>query len=190
MFRARSHAALTPALSVIIYLPTSNSKYARFSSSKNCKYHVIFVPKRRRKVLYGELRQQLKAIFHELARQKECQQANALLLEILVIPGIRFFGWVICPAEFWIFLSMLLGLLSRLGALISIGVIGQLYVGLANIPRPYEWEWAYGAILLPSVVLLGAAADRFLGMDGWLRPRLAGLASRGSILARIALRLS
>ena len=30
-------------------------------------------PKRRRKVLYGELRQQLKAIFHELARQKECQ---------------------------------------------------------------------------------------------------------------------
>jgi putative transposase len=39
----------------------------------DCKYHVIFVPKRRRKVLYGELRQQLKAIFHELARQKECQ---------------------------------------------------------------------------------------------------------------------
>jgi putative transposase len=39
----------------------------------DCTYHVIFVPKRRRKVLYGELRQQLKAIFHELARQKECQ---------------------------------------------------------------------------------------------------------------------
>jgi putative transposase len=34
---------------------------------------VIFVPKRRRKVLYGELRQRLGPIFHELARQKECQ---------------------------------------------------------------------------------------------------------------------
>jgi len=34
---------------------------------------MIFVPKRRRKVLYGELRQRLGPIFHELARQKECQ---------------------------------------------------------------------------------------------------------------------
>jgi len=34
---------------------------------------VIFVPKRRRKVLYGELRRQLGPIFHELARHKECQ---------------------------------------------------------------------------------------------------------------------
>ena len=48
--------------------------YQSLSHSKwDCKYHVIFVPKRCRKVLYGELRQQLKGIFHELARQKECQ---------------------------------------------------------------------------------------------------------------------
>jgi putative transposase len=33
----------------------------------------VFVPKRRRKVLYGELRRQLGTIFHELARQKECR---------------------------------------------------------------------------------------------------------------------
>ncbi|MBI3653886.1 MAG: IS200/IS605 family transposase [Acidobacteria bacterium] len=39
----------------------------------DCKYQVVFVPKRRRKVLYGELRKQLGPIFHELARQKECQ---------------------------------------------------------------------------------------------------------------------
>jgi len=44
------------------------------------KYHVIFVPKRRRKVLYGEVRQQLKGIFHELARQKECQILEGHLL--------------------------------------------------------------------------------------------------------------
>ena len=32
--------------------------YQSLSHSKwDCKYHVIFVPKRRRKVLYGELRQ-------------------------------------------------------------------------------------------------------------------------------------
>lgn len=39
----------------------------------DCKYHVIFVPKRRRRQLYGQIRRQLGAIFHALARQKECQ---------------------------------------------------------------------------------------------------------------------
>ena len=48
--------------------------YQSLSHSKwDCKYHVIFVPKRCRKVLYGELRQRLGPLFHELARQKECQ---------------------------------------------------------------------------------------------------------------------
>ena len=37
------------------------------------KYHVVFVPKRRRKKLFGEIRRQLGPIFHELARQKECR---------------------------------------------------------------------------------------------------------------------
>jgi putative transposase len=41
---------------------------------------VISVPKRRQKVLYGELRQKLKAIFHELARQKECQIVEGHLM--------------------------------------------------------------------------------------------------------------
>jgi putative transposase len=39
----------------------------------NGKYHVVFVPKRRRHKLYGESRRQLGPIFHELARQKECR---------------------------------------------------------------------------------------------------------------------
>src|ERR1043166_1671996 len=35
------------------------------------KYHVVFIPKYRRKVLYGHLRQYLGEVFRELARQKE-----------------------------------------------------------------------------------------------------------------------
>ena len=37
----------------------------------DCKYHVVFIPKRRRKQIYGSLRKHLGEIFHELARQKE-----------------------------------------------------------------------------------------------------------------------
>ena len=36
-----------------------------------CKYHVVFIPKWRRKVLYGELRRYLGEVFRALAVQKE-----------------------------------------------------------------------------------------------------------------------
>ena len=48
--------------------------YQSLSHSRwNCKYHIVFVPKRRRKVLFGQARRHLGEIFHALARQKECQ---------------------------------------------------------------------------------------------------------------------
>lgn len=36
-----------------------------------CKFHVIFIPKYRRKALYGELRRRLGEVFRKLAEQKE-----------------------------------------------------------------------------------------------------------------------
>ena len=51
-----------------------NEPYQSLSHSKwNCKYHVVFIPKMRRKKVFGQIRKQLGPIFHELARQKECR---------------------------------------------------------------------------------------------------------------------
>ena len=50
-----------------------NSYQSLAHSRWDCKYHVVFVPKRRRRQLYEQIRRQLGAIFHALARQKECQ---------------------------------------------------------------------------------------------------------------------
>lgn len=36
-----------------------------------CKYHVVFIPKYRKKVIYGQLRRELGDIFHQLASHKE-----------------------------------------------------------------------------------------------------------------------
>ena len=36
-----------------------------------CKYHVVFIPKCRRKTLYGELRRYLGTVFRTLTEQKE-----------------------------------------------------------------------------------------------------------------------
>ena len=39
----------------------------------DCKYHVVFIPKNRRKAIYEGLRQHLVDVFRELAREKECK---------------------------------------------------------------------------------------------------------------------
>ena len=37
-----------------------------------CKYHIVFIPKYRRKVIFGQIRHELGDVFHRLAEQKEC----------------------------------------------------------------------------------------------------------------------
>ena len=39
----------------------------------DCKYHVVFIPKRRKHRIYGSIRKHLGRIFHELAKQKESE---------------------------------------------------------------------------------------------------------------------
>ena len=47
-------------------------EFESLSHSKwECKDHVVFIPKYRRRVLYGQLRSHLGEVFHRLARQKE-----------------------------------------------------------------------------------------------------------------------
>ena len=38
-----------------------------------CKYHVVFTPKYRKKLLFGKIKRQLGQVFHDLARRKECR---------------------------------------------------------------------------------------------------------------------
>ena len=53
---------------------TMSDLYQSLSHSKwDCKYHLVFVPKCRRKTLYGRIRPELGKIFHALAQQKDCQ---------------------------------------------------------------------------------------------------------------------
>jgi putative transposase len=39
----------------------------------DCKYHIVWIPKCRRKVLFGRIRKHLAELLHSLARQKECK---------------------------------------------------------------------------------------------------------------------
>lgn len=47
------------------------SSYESLTHSKwDCKYHIVFIPKCRKKVLYGRVRRFLGPVFHELAAQR------------------------------------------------------------------------------------------------------------------------
>ena len=50
------------------------SDYKRTNHTEwDCKYHIIFIPKYRKKVLYGKLRDRLGGVFRQLAHQKESE---------------------------------------------------------------------------------------------------------------------
>ena len=72
------------------------NEYESLNHTKwECKYHVVFIPKYRRKALCGSLRKHLGKVFRELARQKECEIGEGhlmvdhvhMLLSILAILG-------------------------------------------------------------------------------------------------------
>ena len=46
----------------------------------DCKYHVVFIPKRRKKAIYGALRKHLGEIFRELAQQRACKVVEGHLM--------------------------------------------------------------------------------------------------------------
>jgi len=49
------------------------SSYQSLSHSKfDCKYHIVFIPKGRRRVLFGSIRKFIGPVLRELAKQKEC----------------------------------------------------------------------------------------------------------------------
>ena len=49
-----------------------------------CKYHVVFMPKYRRKALYAQLQRELGVVFRDLAEQKECKVEEGHLTDDLL----------------------------------------------------------------------------------------------------------
>jgi hypothetical protein len=111
-------------------------------------------------------------------------QINGWLIAHIFQPEIGIFGWLIFFAEAFIFISLFLGLFSRLGGLVAIGQSTQLLVGLAGISNPNEWEWPYILMVLMAFLVFAFAPGRIFGLDAWLRPRLQDAAGRSG-LARL-----
>jgi len=56
-------------------------EYQSLSHTKwDCKYHVVFIPKRRKKAVFGAIRKHLGEVLHELAGQRECRIVEGHLM--------------------------------------------------------------------------------------------------------------
>ncbi|MDQ3158169.1 MAG: TQO small subunit DoxD [Actinomycetota bacterium] len=107
------------------------------------------------------------------------------VIEHLVLPNFTFFGWMTLVLEASLGAFLLLGLATRLWAIVGIGQ--SLAITFSVLNAPHEWEWSYYLMILAHVALFATAAGRSFGLDGVLRP--VWRASSGRV-APLLMRLS
>ena len=97
-----------------------------------CKYHVVFIPKCRRKALFGHIRQDLGEIFHALARQRE-----SLIEEGHVMPD-HVHMMISMPPKYAV--SQVIGYIKGKSAI----HISRTYLGRRqNFPGQHFWARGY-----------------------------------------------
>ncbi len=107
------------------------------------------------------------------------------LVESVVLPNLAFFGWLTLLLEASLGAFLLLGLATRLWALIGVGQ--TLTITLSVLNAPNEWEWSFYLMLLAHVALFATAAGRSFGLDALLRPIWSRSSGR---VPRLLMRLS
>lgn len=88
-------------------------------------------------------------------------------VEEVVLPSFRFFGWVTLLTEAALGAFLLLGLATRLWALVGVGVSLAILLSVEHAPN--EWPWSYYMMVIGHIALLLTAAGRAYGLDGVVR---------------------
>ncbi len=61
----------------------TTSSYESLSHSKwDCKHHAVFIPKNRKRALYGKIRKCLGPVFHKLAAQRGSKILKGAMVQV------------------------------------------------------------------------------------------------------------
>ncbi len=93
------------------------------------------------------------------------------VVEYVVLPHFAIFGWGVFFVEIGLAVFLLLGLATRLWAVI--GVAQSIAIFLSVGASPHEWKWSYFLMVAAHLAVLGFAAGRVWGVDALLRRRVA-----------------
>src|SRR5881628_3409642 len=115
------------------------------------------------RILYGILWVQQEIQYPTVTAYKD-------FLQNVLIPHWTFFGWMTLITETFIAVTLILGLATRLGSLVAIGMAANITIGILNVP--HEWGWTYVMLLMLPAIFLLTDAGRSFGVDSWIAPRL------------------
>ncbi len=101
----------------------------------------------------------------------------------VMIPNWTFFGWMSLITETFIGVTLILGLFTRLGSLVAIGMAANITIGILSVP--HEWVWTYTMLILLPAIFLLTDAGRSFGVDAFLAPMVDRRAAAGSRIARL-----
>ncbi len=107
--------------------------------------------------------------------------AYAELLQKVIVPHFHLFAWLLGIAEVAIGLSLVLGVFTRLGALLGVLQAVNLLIAQARTP---EGPWIYIAILVANLFVLLTPSNRRFSVDMLLAPQLSAASAGASRLKR------
>jgi uncharacterized membrane protein YphA (DoxX/SURF4 family) len=107
-----------------------------------------------------------------------------VFLRDIVVPNFHLFGWLLFIGEVVIGSLLLLGLLTRGGALLGTAQAANLLISMGSTP---EGAGIYITFLAANVFVLFTPANRQWSMDRHLAPKLRASAAQGSRRARVML---
>ena len=101
---------------------------------------------------------------------------QGMLVRDVVLPNIAVFGPAVYAVEVFIAVSLMLGFVTRLGALLGLLMALNLWFGLYSAPG--EWPWTYGFLIIIQCLFVLDPLGRSLGLDAPMSER----SGRGRLL--------
>src|SRR5262245_15579222 len=88
----------------------------------------------------------------------------------VMVPNWTSSVWLTLVTETFIAVTLILGLFTRLGSLVAIGMAANITLGILSVP--HEWGWTYVMLIMWPMIFLFTDAGRSFGLDTFLAPRL------------------
>lgn len=108
---------------------------------------------------------------------------HGTLVETVVLPNFHLFAPLVYLVEVFIGVSLMLGVVTRLGGLLGGLMALNLWLGLYRAPQ--EWPWTYFFLLAIQIVFAVHPPGRSLGVDALLHARRRRDTVGGNRRARI-----
>jgi uncharacterized membrane protein YphA (DoxX/SURF4 family) len=110
---------------------------------------------------------------------------HRVIVKEFLLPHLAIFGPFVFLAELTFATSLILGVAVRAVSLLAIAFVLQLWLGIYRPGDPAEWPWSYMFLIMLMFLFALERAGRCLGLDAWLRRRVASVRDGKGLLGRI-----